>query len=86
MKRRFARRQSTASAPAAQVVPFARKSSVRREPNVDPSEEPRPPKAPPRLPPLLGCRSTMAISKIEISSVSATITQKNMVFDRLMNW
>ncbi len=47
-------RQSAASDPASQVVPFARKSSVRREPNVEPSCEFRFPNAPPTPPPLLG--------------------------------
>ena len=45
---------NAAMIPATHTVPFAKKSRVRREPNVDPRVEPSPPKAPLAPPPLLG--------------------------------
>ena len=45
---------SAAIMPATQTVPFAKKSRVRREPNVEPRVDPNPPNAPLAPPPLLG--------------------------------
>lgn len=48
------RSASAAMMPATHTVPLAKKSRVRREPNVEPKVDPSPPKAPLAPPPLLG--------------------------------
>jgi len=72
----FANRHNAPSDPASHVVPFARKSRVLRDPNVEPSCDPRFPNAPPTPPPLLGCRRTKTTSNTDISMASGTTIQK----------
>jgi hypothetical protein len=68
---------NTAIPPATQLVPFARKSRVRREPNVEPSWVPSEPNALLMPPPLLGWKSTMTINATDSTIVKITIN-KNM--------